>query len=193
MKLIVGLGNPGPEYANHRHNVGFMVVDELLRRTSTSTVTKFQGEMARVRLGNEDVILLKPMTYMNNSGSSVGRCGAFYKLDSQDVIIVHDELDLEFGVLRVKASGGHAGHNGLRSIFQHFSPGEFPRIRVGIGRSKAGPTTKHVLSPFTSDEAIELERLVDTAADAVEVWSKTGVAEAMNRFNTRPSGPSAAN
>ena len=193
MKLIVGLGNPGPEYANHRHNVGFMVVDELLRRTGSSTVTKFQGEIARVRLGSEDVILLKPMTYMNKSGTSVGRCGAFYKMDATDVMVVHDELDLNYGVVRIKTKGGHAGHNGLRSIFQHFSAGEFPRIRVGIGRPKVGATAKHVLSPFSTDEAIELDRLVDTAADAIEVWAQMGVSEAMNRFNTRTSSQSTAN
>jgi PTH1 family peptidyl-tRNA hydrolase len=185
MKLIVGLGNPGEEYESHRHNVGFLVIDELLRRCGATTTRKFQGEMARVRLNNVDAILLKPMTYMNNSGISVGLCGSFYKVDPEDMVVVHDEMDLDYGMIRVKKSGGHAGHNGLRSIFQHYSKGDFPRVRVGIGRPQACAPTKHVLSPFNTDERIGLDTILDTASNAVETACSAGVDEAMNQFNQR--------
>jgi PTH1 family peptidyl-tRNA hydrolase len=188
MKLLVGLGNPGHEYAKHRHNVGFMVLDELMRRAGATPRTRFKGEVARALIGRTDVVLLKPMTFMNNSGISVGQCANFFKISPQDTVIIHDELDLEYGLLRVKPDGGHAGHNGLRSIFQHFSPGDFPRIRVGIGRPKHGSVSNYVLSDFTPDEGIELDRIVDSAADAVETIIKDDVKTAMNSYNRRQSG-----
>jgi PTH1 family peptidyl-tRNA hydrolase len=187
MKLVVGLGNPGPEYSGNRHNVGFMMVDELLRRANETTVTKFKGQMARASVGRENAILLKPMTYMNNSGVSVGMCAGFYNIEAEDTLVVYDDLDLDFGSLRMKESGGHGGHNGLRSIFSHFSPGEFPRLRIGIGRPQHGTPAKHVLSNFTTDERIELSRIVSSAADAVEMWAREGATVTMNEFNRRQS------
>ena len=187
MKLVVGLGNPGPEYAGNRHNVGFMVVDELLRRSNQTTTLKFKGQMARASVGRENAILLKPMTYMNNSGVSVGLCANFYNIEPDEALVVYDDLDLAFGNLRMKEKGGHGGHNGLRSIFSHFSPGEFPRLRVGIGRPRHGTPAKYVLSDFTNDERIELSNIVSSAADAVEMWASDGAALTMNEFNKRQS------
>jgi PTH1 family peptidyl-tRNA hydrolase len=193
MKLVVGLGNPGPEYAKNRHNAGFLVVDELLRRCSESTTQKFKGQFARATLGTKGAIFLKPMTYMNNSGVSVGLCAGFYDLDPSETLVVYDDLDLSFGSLRVKANGGHGGHNGLRSIFQHYSPGDFPRLRVGIGRPQHGTPTNHVLGNFTADENIELSRIVSRAADAVELWARDGATAAMNEINQRESAESEEN
>ena len=185
MKLVVGLGNPGEEYKSHRHNMGFMVIDELLRRCNTTTVSKFRSEMARVRLNNVNIILLKPITFMNNSGISVGLCGSFYKVEPEDMIVVHDEMDLYYGQIRVKRAGGHAGHNGLRSIFQHYSAGDFPRVRVGIGRPQASTPVKHVLTAFSSDERIGLEQILNNTSNAVETLCSDGVDEAMSQFNQR--------
>jgi len=187
MKLVVGLGNPGTQYAANRHNAGFMVVDELLRRANETTTAKFKGHMARSVVGRENAILLKPMNYMNNSGVSVGLCAGFYNIEPEDTLIVYDDLDLSFGMLRIKAKGGHRGHNGLRSIFSHYSAGEFPRLRVGIGRPQHGTATHHVLGNFTSDETIELDRIVSSTANAMELWATEGADVAMSTFNKRQS------
>ncbi|MBW2507411.1 MAG: aminoacyl-tRNA hydrolase, partial [Deltaproteobacteria bacterium] len=135
--LIAGLGNPGPKYANNRHNVGFMVVDELRRRWGASAFRdKFKGEFTKVRVGSDEVVLLKPLTYMNLSGESVQAAMRFFKVPLEQVVCVHDELDLEFGVVRLKVGGGTAGHNGLRSMVQHCGGPGFVRCRVGIGRPR---------------------------------------------------------
>ncbi len=186
MKLVVGLGNPGPGYSGQRHNAGFMVIDELMRRGQISSSEKFKGLIARGNIGQTSVIFLKPMTFMNNSGVSVGLCANFYKIAPSDTIVVHDELDLDYGTLRVKRSGGHGGHNGLRSIFQHFNPGDFPRLRFGIGRPPRGNTVNWVLSNFSSDESIDLDDVIYRAANAVEAMVKHGVDKAMNQFNQKP-------
>ena len=191
MKLVVGLGNPGTEYDRSRHNAGFLVADELLRRTYASPSTKFKGQMARVELAGQSVVLLKPMTFMNLSGESVGACGRYFGIEPADMLVIHDELDLPFGELRIKRSGGHAGHNGLRSIFKHFAPsGDFPRLRFGIGRPQFGSPREWVLAPFSADDRIDLDDHVCRGADAVEVFLRYGVSEAMNQFNrkTRPPG-----
>jgi PTH1 family peptidyl-tRNA hydrolase len=187
MKLVVGLGNPGPQYAQNRHNAGFMVLDELIRRCQSTTTDKFKGQMARGRVGQIDTILLKPMTYMNNSGVSVGMCASFYKIAPEDTLIVHDELDLDYGVLRVKRSGGHGGHNGLRSIFEHFNKGDFPRVRVGIGHPQHGSTTNWVLGNFSSDQSIDLDHVIERAANGVQAILEQGVDSAMNQFNQKPT------
>ena len=191
MKLVVGLGNPGKEYAGTRHNAGFMVVDELMRRCFTSTQSKFKGAYARGRVGQTEAVFLKPMTFMNNSGISVGLCASFFGIEPQDTVVIHDELDLDFGTLRVKRKGGHGGHNGLRSIFQHYDKGDFARVRFGIGRPQHGSPTKWVLTPFNADERITLEDIVGDAADAVDVLFSDGIDAAMNRFNQRPKGAKA--
>ncbi len=165
MKLIVGLGNPGKKYARHRHNVGFMVVDAIAETHHFSPWRKkFSGEVTEGRLDGEKVLLLKPMTYMNESGRSVAEAARFHRLGPEDVIVVHDELDLAPGRIRVKSGGGHAGHNGLRSIIAHIGP-DFHRLRIGIGHpgSKAA-VTGHVLSDFSKADRQWLEPLLEAIA-----------------------------
>ena len=129
--LLAGLGNPGRTYAGNRHNIGFMVIDELARRVGTDFTSKFKSDYARARVANEDVILLKPTTYMNRSGVGLGLAASFFKIPAERVVVVHDELDHEFGRVQVKQGGGHAGHNGLRSIFEHYGK-DFSRVRCGV-------------------------------------------------------------
>ncbi len=165
MKLIVGLGNPGEKYARNRHNVGFMAVDAIATAYHfPAWRKKFSGEVTEGRLGGEKVLLLKPMTFMNDSGRSVVEAVRFYRLAPEDVIVIHDELDLAPGRIRVKSGGGHAGHNGLRSIIAHIGP-DFHRVRIGIGHpgSKAA-VTGHVLSDFSKADREWLEPLLDAIA-----------------------------
>jgi PTH1 family peptidyl-tRNA hydrolase len=153
MHLVVGLGNPGPKYSGNRHNVGFMVVDRLASRWSAAAFRdKFRAATTKAQLGADEVVLLKPQTFMNLSGESVQPAMAFYKVPLAQVLCVHDELDLEFGVLRIKAGGGTAGHNGLKSMVQHCGGNDFLRLRVGIGRPQ-GRTESHVLSDFGAERA----------------------------------------
>lgn len=184
--LLVGLGNPGARYAGNRHNVGFMVADEVVRRARESYRTKFNGELSRVRLAGAEALVLKPMTFMNRSGVSVGACASFFKASPAETIVVHDELDVGFGTLRLKTGGGHAGHNGLRSLFEHFGK-DFVRLRVGIGRPPHGDAVGWVLSDFAGDDRADLPDLVTAAADAVELVLREGPALAMNTVNRRAS------
>lgn len=181
--LLVGLGNPGPRYAGNRHNIGFMVAEELARRMGEPFRDKFDGRMARGRLAEEDVVVLEPLTFMNRSGTSVAAAAAFFKVDLPQVVIIHDELDLPFASLRIKVGGGHGGHNGLRSIFQHLGK-DFLRVRCGIGRPADGDVTGHVLGDFAAAERGEVASLIDTAADAVETVLRVGPERAMNAFHT---------
>lgn len=166
MQLFVGLGNPGGKYARNRHNIGFMALDRIAADHGFPAFRgKFQGEVAEGRLGPEKVVLLKPMTYMNNSGQSVGEAMRFYKLDSTDVTVFHDELDLAPGKVRLKAGGGHAGHNGLRSIHQHISP-HYDRVRLGIGHpGRKEAVTGYVLSDFAKAEEELLDDLLRGVSD----------------------------
>ena len=184
--LVAGLGNPGREYAATRHNVGFMVCDELARRHGASFRSKFSGELAEVRLGGGRIALLKPQTFMNESGRSVAPAVRFFKTEPSDLLVVHDEVDLEPGRLQARRGGGLAGHNGLRSIAQHLKTNEFLRLRVGVGRPERGdprPVADFVLSPFSDD--VDVEALVATAADAVETLVRDGLEETQQRFNER--------
>lgn len=185
LHLVVGLGNPGPKYAGNRHNVGFMVADRLAERCEApSWRDKFKGEFAKARLGRSEVVLLKPMTYMNLSGESVGAALKFFKVPVERLVVVHDELDLAFGTLRVKVAGGTAGHNGLRSIVQHCGGPGFVRLRMGIGRPRGKQDVESwVLSDFDTMERAELPDLLDTAADAVAAVVEKGPRAAMNRFH----------
>ena len=185
--LVAGLGNPGREYASTRHNVGFMACDELVRRHGGSFRSKFSGELAELRLDGARVALLKPQTYMNESGRSVGAAVRFFKLEPEGLLVVHDEADLEPGRLQVRAGGGLAGHNGLRSVAQHLRTQEFLRLRVGVGRPERGdprPVADFVLSPFAPE--MDVDGLVARAADAVETVLRDGLEEAQQRFNERP-------
>jgi PTH1 family peptidyl-tRNA hydrolase len=182
--LVVGLGNPGREYAGNRHNVGWMVVEELARRHGASWKGKFSGQLAELRLDGHRVGLLKPETFMNESGRSVGAAARFYKLEPDAVLVVHDEMDLELGRLQARSGGGLAGHNGLRSIAAHLNTPDFLRLRVGVGRPGRGDPRKgsdHVLSNFTPEE--DADTLVAQAADAVERLDAEGLERAQAQYN----------
>lgn len=182
--LVAGLGNPGPEHARDRHNVGWMVVDELARRHGGSFKGKFRGRLADVRLGELRVALLKPETYMNESGRSISAAARFFKSDPEALLVVHDDVDLELGRLQARLGGGLAGHNGLRSIAQSLGTQEFLRLRIGVGRPGRGDprdVADYVLAPFEPHE--EAGELVGRAADAVESLLAEGLDETQRRFN----------
>ncbi|HET8893834.1 MAG TPA: aminoacyl-tRNA hydrolase [Gaiellaceae bacterium] len=167
------MGNPGREYARNRHNAGYLVVDELVRRHGGSWRSKFNGQTAEIRIDGERVALLKPETYMNDSGVAVGAAAQFFKLEPDEVLIVHDEGDFDLGRLELKEGGGLAGHNGLRSIAQHLKTQDFHRLRIGVGRPERGdprPLADYVLSDFQADD--DADALVARAADAVEAFVK---------------------
>jgi peptidyl-tRNA hydrolase, PTH1 family len=185
VNLVAGLGNPGPKYADNRHNVGFMVVERLAERCGGAPFReKFKGQFAKVRMGRGDAVLLMPMTYMNLSGESVGAALKFFKVPLDHLVVVHDELDLPFGTVRVKVGGGTAGHNGLRSIVQHGGGGDFIRVRMGIGRPQGKQSVEsYVLSDFDTSERAELGDVVDLGADVVEAVVTRGPREAMNAYH----------
>ncbi|MEC9347117.1 MAG: aminoacyl-tRNA hydrolase [Pseudomonadota bacterium] len=167
MRLLVGLGNPGPEYAGHRHNIGFMAVARIATRHAIGPwKTRFQGHFCEGRLGGDKVMLLRPNTYMNESGRSVGEAMRFFQLDLADLVVFHDELDLAFGRLRVKTGGGAAGNNGIRSISGHLGP-DYMRVRLGIGHpGHKELVTRHVLGNFSKDEKVHVDAWLDAVADA---------------------------
>ena len=182
--LVVGLGNPGRKHERDRHNVGFMVVDELCRRHGALYRGRFDGRIADLRLGDARVALLKPETYMNESGRSVKAASRFYKVPADLLLVVNDEVDLETGRLQARLGGGLAGHNGLRSIAKHLGTQEFLRLRVGVGRPDRGDprsVADYVLSPFAPED--DAERLVGRAADAVEILLRDGLEPAQREFN----------
>jgi len=184
--LVVGLGNPGHEYATTRHNVGFLVADELARRHGGSWRSKFSGEVADVRLDGARLALLKPQTFMNDSGRSAAAAAKFYKVEPEDLLAVHDEVDLDLGRMQARLGGGLAGHNGLRSMASALKTPEFLRLRIGVGRPERGdrrPVSDWVLSPF--DPSVDVGSLVGRAADAVETLVRDGLDEAQQRFNER--------
>jgi PTH1 family peptidyl-tRNA hydrolase len=190
MHLVVGLGNPGSEYRDNRHNVGFMVVDELLVRARGSAArAKFGAEIAEVTLAGKRVLLCKPMEFMNVSGQAVARAAGFWKIPVADVVVVHDELDVPFGRLKLAAGGGPGGHNGVRSLIADLGGPNFPRVRFGIGRPAPGrDAADYVLADFSRAEEKELPELRMLAADAVEAIVANGISAAMNKFNGKAVG-----
>jgi peptidyl-tRNA hydrolase, PTH1 family len=185
--LVVGLGNPGEEYARTRHNVGAEVVELLVKRHGAKLKKgKERAQVDEVRIAGKRVALAIPLTYMNDSGESVGLLARRYGVEPEQVVIVHDELDLPVAALKVKSGGGLAGHNGLRSIKSHLHSDEFQRVRIGVGK----PVSKergadHVLNRFGKRERTEIDVTIENAADAVEMIAAEGVDPTMNRFNTR--------
>ncbi|WP_426753626.1 aminoacyl-tRNA hydrolase [Myxococcus sp. Y35] len=190
MKLIVGLGNPGREYERHRHNIGFMVVEALLSRARADlNQEKFAARVGQGTLAGERILFLEPQTFMNLSGRSVAEAARFYKVPPADVLVIHDELDLPFGRLQLKAGGGSGGHNGLKSIVSSLGDEGFIRLRFGIGKPE-GPNARErvsgfVLSNFDDAERRELEALTGRAMDMTETWIREGLSVAMNRFNRK--------
>jgi peptidyl-tRNA hydrolase, PTH1 family len=195
--LIVGLGNPGPEYAKHRHNVGFMVVERWVDRHVTpgtggaSWKQQFKGKTTTIhadRLGR--CVVLEPLTYMNRSGQSVRAAADFYETPVERTVVVHDEIDFEFGRVGLKRGGGHGGHNGLRDIIKHLGKPDFLRVRVGIGRPQHGEVADWVLSNFSGEDAAFVNDLVDRAEQALTCLLAEGVTSAMNQFNRSPADAS---
>lgn len=185
MKIVVGLGNPGRKYAGTRHNVGFMVVDRLASaHKCVFSREKFKARLASGAVGGEDVLLVKPGTFMNLSGEAVGALVRFYKRELSDLLVVYDDVDLPFGKLRLRPDGGAGGHNGMKSIIAHLGSEEFARLRVGIrGTFVFDDMSDYVLGRFTSEERAALDGIVKTACDAVEAALLEPFDKAMTRFN----------
>jgi peptidyl-tRNA hydrolase, PTH1 family len=182
--LVAGLGNPGREYERTRHNVGWLVADELVRRHGGSFRGKFSGQLAETRLDDLRLALLKPETYMNESGRSIGAATKFFKVDPGDLLVVHDDVDLEPGRIQARLGGGLAGHNGLRSIAQAIGTNDFLRLRIGVGRPGRGDqrsVADYVLGNFEPE--IDADALIERAAEAVETIARDGLEEAQRRYN----------
>lgn len=186
MKIVVGLGNPGREYVATRHNVGFMVVDELASRLgATERRSRFRAQLTEAFDEGEKLVLVKPQTFMNLSGTSVREAASWYKTRVEDVLVVADDIDLPFGTLRLRPGGRSGGHNGLKSVFAELGSDDVPRLRIGIGRGP-GDATRQVLTRFNAEEATALPDIVRAAADCVLDWERHGIITAMNRCNRRP-------
>jgi PTH1 family peptidyl-tRNA hydrolase len=189
--LLVGLGNPGKRYAETRHNLGFKVLDRIVERAGGASYReKFSGLVADVELAGERALALKPQTYMNESGRSVGAAATFYKVLARDIVVIHDELDLPFGTVRLKLGGGAAGNNGIKSVSEHLGTPDYVRVRVGIGKPPPGfrgSGADFVLEGFALAERAELGGLVEQASDAVALLAERGLEHAMNVTNRRTS------
>ncbi len=186
MRLIVGLGNPGREYQGTRHNVGFLVLDELARRLGASGDRRaHRAVLTDAVVAGQKVLLAKPQTYMNLSGQSVAEIVRYYKIETDELLVVYDDLDLAFGRIRIRPGGSAGGHNGVRSLIQALGTQEIPRLRVGIGRPSGRRAIGHVLSGWTGEEREALGQVVGDATDAVECILEKGLLGAMNEFNGR--------
>ncbi len=185
-KLIVGLGNPGPKYLWTRHNAGFIVLDRFAHLAGIQTTRKsFSGYYGEGDFEGNRLLLLKPQTYMNLSGRSVAEALRFHKLTTADLIVIHDELDIPFGQIKLKADGGHGGHNGLRSLHQELGSGEYKRLRIGIGKPLHGDMADYVLTNFSKDEMNELPKIVDGVVDALEMLIVEGLPKSMSLYNNK--------
>jgi PTH1 family peptidyl-tRNA hydrolase len=188
--LIVGLGNPGPEYANTRHNLGFLCADELARRAGARWERpRLKAVQAKGTLAGRDVVLAKPQTYMNDSGVSVVQLVRWYKTPLTDLLVISDDLDLPFGQLRLRGEGSAGGQKGLGSIIQQLRTNQVPRLRIGIGRPRWGEARDYVLTRFTREQAEALPEIIGRAADAAELWLAEGIIAAMNRYNRAAEPP----
>jgi PTH1 family peptidyl-tRNA hydrolase len=190
MKLIVGLGNPGSEYAKTRHNAGFMVVDRLALRhrlpDAGPAKMKFHAGVLEGPIAGERCILMQPMTYMNRSGLAIGEAVAFYKLDpTRELLVVVDDVALDVGRIRLRAEGSAGGHNGLADVERALGTSAYPRLRIGIDPKGRVPQKDYVLGRFTPEQLAKLEPTLDVACDAIECWIKEGIARAMTRYNAQ--------
>lgn len=185
IKLIVGLGNPGQKYEQTRHNVGFMVVDRLASGYSAQLANHLRWRAHVAKVPESGAILMKPQTFMNESGQSVGAAVRFYKWQPEQVLVVYDDVSLPFGRLRFRMAGSAGGHNGIKSIIGHLGSDRFPRLKVGIGNDTQNSMTGHVLGKFSTGEGNELENTLATAAEAVQFALSTGVEAAANTFNSK--------
>ncbi|MDD2366839.1 MAG: aminoacyl-tRNA hydrolase [Desulfuromonadaceae bacterium] len=184
--IIAGLGNPGPAYQWTRHNAGFLFLDRMAHLENAAvTHKKFSGVSAELNFAGQRLILLKPLTFMNLSGKSVMQALQFYKLPLSNLIVIHDELDLNFGTVRLKNGGGHGGHNGLRSIIENLGKADFIRLRIGIGKAPDGNTTDHVLGRITPEQMEKLPVILDGAIEMLQVMLKEGIAKSMSLYNNK--------
>lgn len=190
MKLVVGLGNPGEDYAPTRHNLGFRVVERVARSFGAPFASrKFGAELAEAAVGKERVLIMKPQTYMNASGEAVGAAARFFKVELEDLLVVHDDLELEPFRVQVKRGGGHGGHNGLKSLNAHLGSPDYVRVRLGVGRPPPRmQAADFVLGRFPGAEAEQVEACVERAAVAVRQVVELGATSAMNAFNRREPG-----
>ncbi len=190
MRLVAGLGNPGPRYEASRHNVGYFVADELARRWRIELrhTDRFHGWLGQAERRGQTVLLLKPATFMNLSGQSVATAWRFYKVAVGEMLVVHDDLDLPVGQLRLRAEGSSGGHKGLEDVLRHVGTAEVPRLRIGIGKVHRDATVDYVLGRFAADEQATMAAAVTTAADAVECWLARGIEAAMNEDNRKADG-----
>lgn len=186
MYVIAGLGNPGAEYENTRHNIGYITIDRLAEKHKIKISRfKFKALVGKGRIEGQKVLLVKPRTFMNLSGESVREAMDYYRLSTENLIVVYDDVDLELGALRLRKSGSAGTHNGMRSVEEHLGSGDFPRIRIGMGRPPDGDLVSFVIGGFTKEEAPVLEEAVTAAVSAIECMIGSGVDLAMNRYNTR--------
>lgn len=188
MRLIIALGNPGAKYELTRHNVGFIYADNLANKYSCSFKTegKFKAEIAKCSINNEQVLIVKPQTYMNLSGDSVRELLRFYKLDNSDIFVVYDDISMNLGGLRFRASGSDGGHNGIKSIISNVNSNTFDRLKIGIGpQPKFLPSETFVLQNFSKEELSELESIIKKAIDATELYLSDGLQKAQNNYNTK--------
>ncbi|MGM8213042.1 aminoacyl-tRNA hydrolase [Virgibacillus sp. W0430] len=188
MKCIVGLGNPGKKYEKTRHNIGFITIDEILRRQQWGPLKKdkFDSMHTIVHHKGEKILFVQPQTYMNLSGKAVRSIIDFYGVNSEDVVVIYDDLDLPVGKIRLRQKGGHGGHNGIRSIIDHLGTKEFKRLRIGIGRpAEAVPIVDYVLNPFAKKELEAVCKSVTQAAQACEAWIEQPFNDVMNQYNTK--------
>jgi len=187
LRLVVGLGNPGNKYEDTRHNAGFLVADKIAEDFNLSfNKTKFDTIFGRGFIEDVDVVLAKPMAFMNRSGPSLQKLAHYFRIPGEDMLVIHDDIDLAFGRLKIKEKGGHGGHNGIRSIMDAFGGGDFERLRIGVGRSEAeGNVTDHVLGRFSNDKAEMVARVIAVARDAVVTVLNEGTKFGMNAFNRK--------
>jgi len=186
IKLIVGLGNPGPKYLWTRHNAGFIVLDRFANLNGIPVIKKsFDGLYGEGNLHGNRLLLLKPQTFMNLSGRSVSAALRFHKITPADLLIIHDDLDIPFGQIKLKEGGGHGGHNGLRSLHQELGTGDYTRLRVGIGRPSRGDMADYVLNNFAKSEMDSLPQLVDGVVDGLEMYLREGLPKTMSLYNNR--------
>jgi PTH1 family peptidyl-tRNA hydrolase len=185
--MVVGLGNPGNKYEDTRHNAGFLVADKIAQDFNISlNKTKFDTVFGRGFIEEADVLLVKPMAFMNRSGPPLQNMAHYFRIPGKDMLIIHDDIDLAFGRLKIKEKGGHGGHNGIRSIMDAFGGGDFERLRIGVGRSEAGENvTNHVLGRFSDDKAEMVPRVIAVARDAVVTVLGEGMKVGMNTFNRK--------
>lgn len=183
MYLVVGLGNPGDEYKNTRHNIGFEVIDRLadMYKVNINRI-KFKGICGEIRVGIEKIILLKPTTYMNLSGESVIEAANYYNIPNENIIIIHDDVSIDVGRIRIRAKGSSGGQNGIKNIISHLGTDEFNRVKVGVGKPQRN-LVSHVLGKFSKEQMDLMKKSIDAAAESVEVIINKSITEAMNKFN----------